>query len=162
MAATKKKRIDPPHAPATEPNPALDAMGLTALAKFAKADGQRDLLKPVFYALELSVDGRVDGERWTKSFAGTLSVGMDSGPVASSSTPWSELLHSALCTMTAKDRQAFLNTVSQGQIPERECGQDKAAAVLAEMEPALKAFRNTKAAPKRGNVAFVPTIPAKA
>jgi hypothetical protein len=33
---------------------------------------------------------------------------------------------------------------------------------VAEMEPALKAYRGTKSATKRGNVAFVPAIPPKA
>ena len=51
--------------------------------------------------------------------------------------------------------------VAAGQIPARDCGAEKAAAVEAEMEPALKAYRATKTAPKRGNVAFVPRIPPR-
>ena len=158
----RTKRIDSTHAKAETPNPVLDAMGLTAVAKAAKADGQRNLLSPGFYDVDLLIDGKVDGKRWTRDVVGTLSVGLDSGPVASSSTPWAELLHSALCEMSAGSRRAWLDAVSAGQIPAPDCGAEKAAAVEVEMEPALKAYRATKAAPKRGNVAFVPAAPPKA
>jgi hypothetical protein len=165
--ATKTKRIDPPHPKAQKPadqgpNPTLDAMGLTAVAKFAKADTHSDLLTPGFYTVDLEVDGHIDGKRWTKDIVGTLTVGMDSAPVATSSTPWAELLQSALASFSAKERQLWLQTVAMGAIPGIDCGPEKAAAIKAEMEPALKAYRATKTAPKRGNVAFVPTIPPKA
>jgi hypothetical protein len=137
-------------------------MGLTAVAKFAKADTQRDLLQPGFYAVDLEVDGHIDGKRWTKDIVGTLTVGMDSGPVATSSTPWAELLHAALTHLTHVGRQAFLATVAKGEIPVADCTDLKSDIVKAEMEPALKAYRATKTAPKRGNVAFVPTAPPKA
>jgi hypothetical protein len=158
--ATKTKRIDPSHVQ-SEPNPGLDAMGLTAVAKFAKADGQRDLLAPGFYDVDLKVDGHVDGKRWQKDIVGTLTVSMDSAPVATSITPWAELLQSALSSLSAKERQLWLQTVAMGVIPAVDCGPEKAAAVKAEMEPALKSYRATKQAPKRGNVAFVPKITTK-
>ena len=121
-----------------------------------------DLLKPGFYEVALTVDGTVDGHKWAREINGTLTVGMDSGPVASSSTPWADLLQSALCWLTAKDRQTWLATLASGEIPPTACSPEKAATVAAEMEPALKAYRGTKSATKRGNVAFVPTIPPKA
>lgn len=156
----KTKRIDRPHTePTSGHNPGLDAIGLTALAKLSKPETQRDLLKPGFYAVELDVHGKVDGKTWDREIRGTLSVGMDSGPVASSSTPWSELLQSALCWLTAKDRQTWLATLAAGEIPPTACSVDKAETVAAEMEPALKAYRQTKAAPKKGSVAFVPAAP---
>lgn len=160
--ASKSKRIDEPTLTAAEaPNPTLDAMALTALAKMAKPDDQRNLLKPGFYPIDLTVSGTVDGMEWYRELQGTLTVGMDSAPVAASSTPWADLLHSALSSLSAKDRQAWLAKLATGEIPPAACGPDKAAAVKAEMEPALKAYRQTKAAPKRGNVAYVPTPPPK-
>ena len=159
--ATKTKRIDPPHV-ATAANPTIDAIGVSALAKSQKADAHRDLLKPGFYEVALTVDGTVDGHKWAREINGTLTVGMDSGPVASSSTPWADLLQSALCWLTAKDRQTWLATLASGEIPPTACSPEKAATVAAEMEPALKAYRATKTAPKRGNVAFVPVVPPKA
>jgi len=158
--ATKTKRIDPSHAP-TPANPEIDAIGVSALAKSQKADAHRDLLKPGFYTVALTVDGTVDGQRWNRAVNGTLTVGMDSGPVAASSTPWADLLQSALCGLTETKRRAFLATVAAGEVPLAECGPEKVSAVAAEIEPALKSYRATKAAPKRGNVAFVPTIVPK-
>lgn len=160
----KTKRIDPTHvdAVAQAPNPGLDAIALTALAKVAKPDTQRDLLKPGFYGIELDVTGTVNGSKWNREISGTLTVGMDSAPVATSSTPWGDLLESALTWLSAKDRQAWLAKVTAGEIPPAACAAEKAAAVKAELDPALKAYRSTKAAPKRGNVAFCPTPPPKA
>ena len=70
-----------------------------------------------------------------------LTINPDSGPVATSSTPWADLLKSALCSMSARERQAFLASVATGTIPEPSCGAEKAAAVAAEAEPALTKYR---------------------
>ena len=81
--------------------------------------------------------------------------------MATSSTPWQDLLKSALCSMGAKERQAFLATVATGEIPAPQCGAEKAAAVAAECEPALTRYRAAHPAPKRGTVSFTPTAAAQ-
>jgi hypothetical protein len=159
----KTTRVDNPHREvgmgAKEPNPTLDALGITAIAKSQKPDKQRNLLTPGFYDVNLRVGGMVDGHTWHREIVGTLTVAPDAAPTATSSTPWEELLQVALCEMTAKDRQAFLAKVAMGQVPEADCGAEKAAAVAAELEPALTSYRAAHPAAKRGTVSFVPTTP---
>ena len=158
----KTKRVDPPHVETpSAPNPGLDAVGITAIAKSQKPDNHRNLLQPGFHQVDLSVKGSIDGQAWGRNIVGTLTIAPDSAPVATSSTPWADLLQSALCWLSAKERQTWLATVAAGEIPPTACSPEKAAVVSAEMEPALKSYRATKQAPKRGNVAFVPTIPPK-
>jgi len=161
--ATKTKRFDPPHnATRSAPNPGLDAIGITSLAKSQKPDNHRGLLQPGMHQVDLAVSGTIDGKKWGRDIVGTLTIAPDSAPVAASSTPWADLLQSALCWLSQKERQTWLATVAAGEIPPTACSPEKAAVVSAEMEPALKSYRATKQSPKRGNVAFVPTVSPKA
>lgn len=153
--STARKRIDAAHS--TTPNPWLDAIGITALAKSQKPDKQRNLLKVGLYPVSLNVEGKIAGHSWQREITGTLSVAPDSPPVAVSTTPWEELLQVALCEMSAKCRQAFLAKVAAGMVPEPDCGADKATIVAAELEPALAAYRAAHSAGKRGVVSFVHT-----
>ena len=140
-----------------DPNPTLDAIAITALSKSQKADKHRDLLTPGMHHCAFTVFGTIDKEKWSQNVNGVLTINPDSGPVATSSTPWADLLKSALCSMSARERQAFLASVATGTIPEPSCGAEKAAAVAAEAEPALTKYRAAHPAPKRGTVSFTPT-----
>ena len=159
MPTATRKRVDAAHSSseARGPRPELDAIGSTALAKSQKADAQRNLLTPGLHNVALTVDGTIDKKPWSRQINGSLVISPDSGPVASSSTPWEKLLESALCWLSQKERQTWLATLAKGEIPPTACSEEKAAAVAAEMEPALKAYRATKTAPKRGTVSFVAT-----
>ena len=148
--------LGPQSWPARPPIPTVDAIGITAIAKSQKPDKQRDLLKPGLHAIELAVAGTIDGRKWQREIAGSLIIAPDSAPVATSATPWAELLRYAICALTEAKRRAFLAAVAKGIVPEPECSADKATAVAAELEPALVAYRATKPTPKRGTVSFTP------
>lgn len=112
----KTKRIDPPHVETpSAPNPGLDAIGITSLAKSQKPDNHRGLLQPGMHQVDLHVDGTIDGKRWARAVIGTLTIAPDSAPVATSSTPWAELLQSALCWLSAKERQTCLPPYPRGR-----------------------------------------------
>lgn len=141
---------------AKKSDPAIDAIALTALAKSQKTDRHRDLLKPGTHDCSFSVEGQIDKRKWSTQFAGTLAIAPDSGPVAASSTPWAELFHAAICSMTERERREFLKTITAGEIPPPLCGSEKAALVQAEMEPALSGYRQAHPSTKRGTVSFSP------
>jgi len=140
-----------------DPNPELDAIAITALAKSQKAEKCRDLLDPGMHHCCFSVVGTIDKQKWAKGINGILTIAPDSAPVASSSTPWSDLLQSALCMVTEKNRRGFLATIGEGRIPVPDCSAEKLAAVAAEIEPALVGYRSAHPIPKRGTVTFTPT-----
>ena len=157
-ATLKRPKNSPPaKQPAQTENPLLDAIAFTALAKCppAKSDAYRDMLAPGSHQVDLAVRGTIDGETWKRDINGMLVIGADSAPQASSSTPWQDLLNSALCLIPAKKRQEWLAVVAKGEIPTPTCSETKAAGVAAEIEPALKAYRQTKQSSKRGSVSFV-------
>lgn len=148
-------------ATAKAPNPTLDAIAITALAKSQKPDKHRNLLEPGMHQCAFTVFGTVDKQKWASSVNGVLTIAPDSAPVATSTTPWGDLLQSALCSMSAKERQAWLSQVAAGNVPGCDCGPDKADAVAAEIEPALSAYRAAHPSPKRGTVSFTPTAAAE-
>jgi len=151
-----KTRIDPAHTE-TKPSALLDAIGLTVLGKLVsekESKANRALLEPALHKISLTIGGTINGKQWSHCIGGTLCIAPDGAPQASSSTPWAELLHSAVCVMSASDRQAWLEEVSKGGIPEPKCSDGKAATVSAELEPALKAYRSTNTITKKGNVTF--------
>ena len=82
---------------AAKPYPELDAIGITALAKAEKADPHRNLLVPGTHEVYLNVWGEIDHRKWARTIRGNLVIGCDAPPAASSSTPWEDLLQSALC-----------------------------------------------------------------
>ncbi|MFZ1978245.1 MAG: hypothetical protein WAV76_09850, partial [Bacteroidota bacterium] len=143
MPATKRidraHRTNAPQAPA--PDPVRDAIGITALAKAHNADNHRDLLKPGLHNVNLTIYGEIDAEKWQRAINGVLTISPDSAPVASSTTPWEGLLLSALCSMSARQRQAWLGIVAAGHVPEPDCCADKVDSVKAEMDPALRGYR---------------------
>ena len=157
--AAKTKRIDRAHSvPASPaPSPTRDAIAITALAKAHKADKHRDLLAPGCHNVNLTIYGEIDGEKWQRGLNGVLTIAADSAPVASSATPWEELLKSALCHLSEKERQAWLATLAFGEVPPAGCGEEKQNAVAAELEPALSLYRAAHKAVKRGNVSFTVT-----
>jgi hypothetical protein len=105
----------------------------------------------------LKVAGTIDDTKWARTIQGNLIIAPDSAPVATSSMPWADLLQSALCWLSQKERQTWLATLAAGSVPPTACSDEKAAAVAAEMEPAMKAYRGTKMAAKRGTVSFLAT-----
>ena len=136
-------------------DPAINAVAITALAKSSSSTKHRDLLMPGSHNVNLAIVGTVDDQRWNGRIDGELVIGEDTPPEPAGSTPWQDLLHAALCLVTAPERQSFLATVSRGDIPEPACGQKKLLDVMAELKPAAVAYRAAHKAPKRGEVSFV-------
>jgi len=154
---TTKLRTDPAHTTEVKPNTLLTAVGMTVLGKLQsekESKANRAMLEPALHKISLAVSGTIDGKQWTHCIGGTLCIAPDGAPTASSSTPWAELLHSAVCVMSATERQAWLEEVAKGGIPEPKCGEEKSATVSAELEPALKAYRATNPVTKKGTVTF--------
>jgi len=104
--------------------------------------------------LELKCSGTVDGEPWKHAVCGALVVGLDT--TGTGATPYSELLHSALCSLTENQRRSWLGEVAEGRIPLPDCSAEKANAVAAELEPATAGYRTAHPQTKRGNVTFTP------
>ena len=141
---------------AVQPDPIKGAIALTSLVKAAKVDKSRDLLKPGVHTVEISCTGRVDGGKWTHEITGTLVIAPDAE--SGGTTPYSDLLHSALCSLTENQRRAWLGEVAEGRIPQPDCSGEKAAAVRAEIEPATAGYRSAHPGTKRGNVSFTPVV----
>ncbi len=139
------------------PNPGLDAIGVTALAKSQKADKHRDLLQPGIHHCAFTVFGTIDKQKWDQHVNGVLTIGADQPPTATSTMPYKDLLQAAISSMPAKQRQAFLAVVASGKIPEPECSAAKAAQIAAEIEPAFAQYGAAHPASKRGTVTFTPT-----
>ena len=144
-------------APAKTPNPGLDAIAITALSKSHKADEHRNLLEPGMHHCVFTIFGTIDKQKWAQNVNGVLTISPDSAPVATSTTPWGDLLQAALCSMSAAERQAFLQTVAAGEVPAPKCSAEKVAAVASEIEPALVKYRAAHPQSKRGTVSFTPT-----
>ena len=153
----RAKRIDAPHTKtAAAPDPGRDAIGLTAIVKEAKTDKKRDLLKPGVHEVKLRCAGMIDGKPWSHDLSGTLVIGPDTE--SGGTTPYSDLLHSALCSLTENQRRAWLGEVAEGRIPQPDCSGEKSAAVAAELEPATAGYRSAHTGTKRGNVTFTPVV----
>lgn len=142
-------------------DPLLDAIAITALAKSQKADKHRDLLEPGMHYVSFTILGTIDKKKWNTAVNGILTINPDSGPVATSSTPWSDLLLAAVCSMTERERREFLKAVTAGTVPAPICGTEKAELVKAEIEPALSQYRAAHPAAKRGIVTFSPAAEQK-
>ena len=145
---------------AGNPDPAVNAVAVTALAKSSSSTKHRDLLTPGTHNVKLAIVGTVNGKNWNGKIDGELVIGEDTPPEPAGSTPWQDLLHAALCLVTAPERQTFLASVSRGDIPEPACGQKKLLDVMAELKPAAVSYRANHKAPKRGEISFVPRKPA--
>lgn len=139
------------------PNPGLDAIAITALSKSQKADKHRDLLEPGVHHCAFTIFGTVDKQKWSQNVNGVLTIGADQPPSASSTMPYKDLFRAAICSMSAKERQAFLATVAAGKVPEPACSAEKAAQIAAEVEPAFAQYGAAHPQSKRGNVNFTPT-----
>jgi hypothetical protein len=150
-----------PRTKAATPNPALDAIAVTALAKSQKADKHRDLLEPGTHTCAFTIFGTIDRQKWAQNVNGVLTIGADQPPTATSTMPYKDLFRAAVCSMSAKERQAFLAVVASGRIPEPACSAEKAAAIAAEVEPAFAHYGAAHPAPKRGTVSFTPTAAAE-
>ncbi len=137
-------------------DPSRDAIALTAIVKEAKTDKQRDLLKPGVHTVELKCAGTIDGEKWAHGLTGTLVIAPDTQ--GGCTTPYANLLHSALCSLTEGQRRAWLGEVAEGRIPLPDCSAEKATAVAAELEPATAGYRSAHVQTKRGNVTFTPVV----
>lgn len=139
------------------PNPGLDAIAITALSKSQKADKHRDLLEPGVHHCAFTILGTVDKQKWAQSVNGVLTIGTDQPPTATSTMPYKDLFRAAICSMSAKERQAFLAIVASGKVPEPDCSAEKSAQIAAEVEPAFAQYGAAHPAPKRGTVSFTPT-----
>jgi len=132
------------------PSPVLDAVGITALNKSQSTSKQRDLLAPGSHDIKLSVAGTIDGQTWSREIA------KDTAPLPASTTPWAELLESALTMVTEKQRRKWLDEVAKGTVPATTSGEKKFEAVKAELKPAVTSYRAANPEPKRGTVSFTP------
>jgi len=141
-------------------SPELHSAAIIALQKAFGSSANRDSLNPGTYAVHLAIAGEVNQQPWRGNVDGNLTVAEDTAPMASSSAPYADLLQSALCAMSASERQAWFDRVTLGwqqasKIPAPDCSAEKAAAVAAETETFLKGLRATHKSIHRGNVSFV-------
>ena len=131
-----------------------------ALAKSQKADAHRDLLKPGFYKSICPFTAKWTARRDAANQGhADRRHGQRSGRFVQHALD--KLFQAALCSLTEKERQAFLATVAKGEARcplQRGEGLGRRRGNRARTESVPR----HKSAAKKGNVAFVPPVPPKA